>query len=144
MTDQVQPAANAPAIDVEKYVDKFVQLRDKKKAMDEAHKVACAPYVAAMAKVGDILMQVMAQNNLDNMKTGAGTASILDKWTATVEDGAVFRDWLISNGQLDMADVKANANNVKAYLEANGVLPPGVKLSNFRQVGVRRAGKSAE
>lgn len=142
MTEQV--ASVAPAIDIEKYVDKYVQIRDKKNALEEEHKKALAPFNAALEKISDVLMQFLSQNNVDNMKTGAGTASVLDKWTATVEDGAVFRDWLIANGQLDMADVKANVNNVRAYLTANGVLPPGVKLSNFRKIGVRRAGKSAE
>lgn len=140
MTDVVAPAA--PPVDVEKLISKFVILRDKKKALDDAHSLAMKPYSDAMAGVENVLLSILDANSLTNMKTGAGTASILDKWSAVVDDPTVFRDFCVANNLLDLADVKANVNAVKDYNEANGQLPPGVRLSSFRKVGIRRAGKT--
>lgn len=146
MTDTTEaPAPQAvalPPVDVEKMISRYVVLRDKVKALNDAHALAMKPYGDAMKGVENVLMSVLDANALRNMKTKAGTASILDKWSAVVDDPILFRTFCIEKGQLDLADVKANANAVKDYNEANGVLPPGVRLTSFRSIGVRRAGKT--
>lgn len=140
MTDVFETAA--PPVDVEKLIGKYVVLRDKVKALNDAHSLAMKPYNDAMVGVENVLMSVLDANKLANMKTKAGTASILDKWNAVVDDPVAFRTFCIAQNQLDLADVKANVTAVKEYNDANGQLPPGVRLTSFRKVGVRRAGKT--
>jgi len=132
----------APPVDVEKLISKYVKLRDIVKAKNDAHSAAMKPYSEAMAGVENILMSVLDANSLSNMKTAAGTASILDKWSAVVDDPLAFRTFCIEHDQLDLADVRANVTAVRDFNEANGALPPGVRLSSFRKVGVRRAGST--
>lgn len=140
MTDVA--GTTAPPVDVEKLIGKYVKLRDIIKEKNDAHSAAMKPYSDAMAGVENILMSVLDANSLTNMKTAAGTASILDKWSAVVDDPLAFRTFCIEQDQLDLADVRANVSAVKDYNEAHGALPPGVRLSSFRKVGVRRAGKT--
>jgi len=142
MTDVPATAAPPVDVDVEKLIGKYVLLRDKVKALNDAHAAAMKPYSDAMVGVENVLMSVLDANRLTNMKTGAGTASILDKWNAVVDDPLAFRTFCIEQNQLDLADVRANVTAVKEYNEANGALPPGVRLTSFRKVGVRRAGKT--
>jgi hypothetical protein len=140
MTDVTNTAA--PPVDVEKLIGKYVKLRDIIKQKNDEHSAAMKPYGDAMAGVENILLSVLDANSLTNMKTAAGTASILDKWSAVVDDPVTFRTFCIEQNQLDLADVRANVTAVKDYNEANGALPPGVRLTSFRKVGVRRAGKT--
>jgi len=147
MNDQAPQAAapQPPQIDLEKYIGKFVELRDRLKAENDALSEKQKPLREAMEKIEGVVMAVLHSTGASNIKTGAGTASILDKWTAVVDDPSVFREFCVTNNQLDLANIAANEKNCREYLTAKGALPPGVRLTNFKKLGVRRATtKSAE
>lgn len=136
MSDQNVPATT---INVEQYIGKLVQIRDKIKAMQDDLDAQLKPYKEAKQRIEALLLNILDNNKLSNMKTGAGTASVLDKWTAVVDDPNQFRDFVFRNNMFDLADLRANATACQDYLKDHQALPPGVRLNNFRSVGVRRA-----
>lgn len=126
-------------VDVEKFVARYVKLRDAIRKKKEGHTAELKPFNEAMAATEAVLLSVLQGNNARNMRTGAGTVSVLDKWSAVVDDPVAFRSFCVQQNMLDLADIKANAPAVLEYNNSNGKLPPGVRLSSFKKIGVLRA-----
>lgn len=126
-------------IDIEMRVGQYVKLRDLKAQLEDKHKSELKPINEAM----DMLKQVMAagldQLNVDSAKTPCGTVSFSPKASASLADKSAFWTYVVTTGQFELLDYKANVTAVKAHIEKNqGVAPPGVNYSVFRDVGVRR------
>ena len=92
----------------------------------------------AKAKLDAILMTHLQQQNVKGMKTDGGTLSLLDKTSFSVEDGSAFRDYVIGCQLWDLVDFTPDKSAVEAWLEKYKQLPPGVKMSTFQSLGVRR------
>lgn len=132
-------ASSPPVIDIEKRVSQFVRLRDKIKKLDDAHKLSMTPYHEAKKRIEDELLGHLNTTNSTSAKTAAGTVSALDKASATIEDTDAFRSFVVDNEEWDLADIRANTPAVEKFLEDEQKLPPGVKISRYRTVSVRRA-----
>jgi hypothetical protein len=132
-------AAVAPPVDIEKYVERFIKLRDKIKAIGEKHKAELAPYEEAKKQLEAIFADHLSRANVTSSKTAAGTVMALDRASATIEDTDAFRSFVVNNGEWDLADMRANTPAVEKFLEDQQALPPGVKMSRFRTISVRRA-----
>jgi hypothetical protein len=125
-------------IDVEKRVEQYVKLRDKKAELVDKHKEELAPFNALMEAIEAEFTQVLNQSNVDNMKTGAGTVSISMKSNVSTADMNAFWTWIVTQGAFDMLDKKPNVTAITEYVKANGIAPPGVNYSTFQKIGVRR------
>lgn len=75
----------------------------------------------------------------DSVKTPHGTAYRTTRRSASIADGAVFRQYVIDNENFDLVDWRANAIAVDDFIKENGVQPPGVNFSSTYTVGVRRS-----
>jgi hypothetical protein len=52
---------------------------------------------------------------------------------------SAFWTYVVSQGDFDMVDKKANPTAVAEYIEKNKSPPPGVNFSVMETIGVRRA-----
>lgn len=139
-TTPADPFANvAIPTNIDALVGQYVKLRDKIKAADDAHKLRMAPAKTHLERLNGALLAAIQAAGAESVKTANGTAYQTTKRTASIADGQAFRGFIIENRQWDMADWKANAPAVEAYLQENQDLPPGVNLSSVVVVGVRRA-----
>lgn len=136
---QVLPLENVEPIDMEKRTEQFIALRDLKDKIEERHKEELAPINQAMNDLKGILAQGMDRMNVDSVKTACGTVSFRAKASASLADKDAFWTYVITTGQFELLDYKANVTAVTDHIEKNqGNAPPGVNYSVFRDVGVRR------
>lgn len=134
MTDT--PTEKLPA---DKLIDRYVKLRDRIKEADDAHKAKVKPAREMLESLNNQLLELLNATGGDGIKTPNGTAYRTEKKSASLEDAAAFKDFVIANELFDMLDLKANVTAVEDYNKEFGALPPGVKFSSAFIVGVRRA-----
>src|SRR6478609_20251 len=114
MSTEQAPPIQTP-IDVEKRVDQYVKLRDLKAAMSEKHKEELKPVIETMGMIEDELKMALNQVNATNMKTQAGTVSLLTKASASAADINAFWTWVITQGAFDMLDKKPNVTAITEF-----------------------------
>jgi hypothetical protein len=123
---------------VGKWIEHYVAIRDKLKQMEEDHTKKIAPLVDLQNKLTGLLQGFLDQSGSESVKTAHGTCYTSTRYSASLPDAGAFMKFVVDNQQFDMLDRRANATAVRAYVEANGALPPGVSLNALRTVGVRR------
>lgn len=125
---------------IEQMVDQYVKLRDKLKEADKAHSERTAPARQYLEDLNAALLAKLAEIGGDSVKTPAGTVYRTVKKSASIADGAVFREYVIENAAFDLVDWRANATAVSDYIDGpgQGNPPPGVNYSTYATVGVRR------
>jgi hypothetical protein len=143
---------NAPmpaAINFEKRVEQFVRLRDEIKRIEQQQKDVLKPYKETLEKLKSVLLGYLNAVNTDSTKTAAGTVYRTVKKSASIADMTAFQAWVITQGDWNLVDWKANVTAVADYLAdqeqkvATGaqmeVVPlPGVNFTQTIDVGVRR------
>lgn len=141
-TDQtIAPAGQqtaAPAIDIEQRVRQYVELRDRIKEKDDAHKKAMAPYRDTLEKLGALLLDHLNTIGGESVRSAGGTVYKSTKKSASLEDGDAFMKYVIRAEAWELLDRKANVTAVEDFAKENGVLPPGVRFTQTNVVGVRR------
>lgn len=141
MTDTSTTAPKPPVFPdkLDDCVDQYVKLRDAIAAADERHKTKTAPHREYLELLGGAMRDRLTEAGVDSAKTSAGTVYKTIKKSATVADGAVFRQFVVENSAFDLVDMRANAPAVAEYVGNNGgVAPPGLNYSTRVEVGVRR------
>lgn len=126
-------------VDVELRAAQFIKLRDLKAEIAERHKAELAPINEAMEGLKQLLSKGLDSLNVASAKTACGTVSFTTKSSASVSDMDAFWAYVVTTGQFELLDKKANVTAVREHIEQhNGQAPPGVNYSEFRDVGVRR------
>ena len=129
----------AAPIDLEKRAEQFIKLRDLKSEIEERHKAELKPINDAMALLKEVFAAGMDQLNVESVKTACGTLSFTTKKSAALADKDAFWTYVVATGKFELIDYKANVTAVEDHIENNnGLAPPGVNWSTFRDVNVRR------
>lgn len=131
--------APAPQINIEHRIEQYIQLRDIIKKLDDEHKAKMKPYRETLETLNGVMLDHLNTIGGDSVKASSGTVYRTTKKSASIEDGDAFMRHVIGSEAWELLDRKANASAVEAFVEENGVLPPGVKWSSTQVVGVRRA-----
>lgn len=121
------------------YVEKYLQLRDKKKQMVEAHKQSLVPIDEALARLEGMFFQQMEQLGLDQLKTSGGTAYTSRTSQVTVADKTALMDFVQSHDAWHLIDVRAAKVAVDEFVQQHGVTPPGVNHQSIINVNVRKS-----
>lgn len=129
--------------DMEKRTSQFIQVRDRIKEIEKEHSERIKPLKELQEILAGRIQAFMAANNLENLKTAAGTCYISSRSTASLADPEAFMNYVIENKMFDLMDRRANTTAVKAFVKKNKALPPGCNLSTIETVGVRRAGAAS-
>mgnify|MGYP000993836038 CR=1 FL=1 len=124
---------------IDQILERYVALRDRKKELKDDYDNKVEAVDQALEKLENFLLKTMADQGVDSVKTAHGTAYISLKTSATVADRDAFMDYIRTNDEWAMLDVKVNKTAVKEYRDAQDSLPPGVNWSETRAVNVRRA-----
>jgi hypothetical protein len=127
-------------IDMEKYIAKYLALRDKVSEMKKRHKEELAPFNEAQDMLEAMFLKHLIAVGTDSAATkGVGTVYRTTKRSATIQDATEFRKYVLENNAWDLVDLKANAPAVAAFIEEQAAPPPGVNFTQTTEVGVRRA-----
>ncbi len=131
-------------MDVNRLVERFVELRDGIKQLDEAHEAKIKPLKDLQMVVQGKLLEHLKQTNVQTLKTRAGTCYTSTRFTASLADADAFMTHVRATGQFELLDRRANATAVKDYVKHNNQLPPGVNLAAHVSLGVRRSNGKAD
>lgn len=130
------------AEDIDKRVEQYVMLRDMVKTIDEKWGAERKKYTTLMEEVSGRIQRFMSENNItDNLKTKSGTCYVSTRYSASVQDGQAFMEF-VKAGHWDMIERRANPTAVRDYVKLTNNLPAGVSLSAIQSLGVRRPGKA--
>lgn len=119
-------------------IERYIRLRDYKKAADEEYKKSMERVNAAMRTLETELLAELKTQEVDSVSGDTGTVYRTTKMECTTSDREAFLNFCTENDEWDALDVKANKTYIKAMLEEGRSLPPGVKVSTYETVGVRR------
>ena len=121
-------------MDIERLVEGYVKLRDKKSEIESRHKEELAPIKKLMADIEVRMLAAMQDMHTTSLKTKSGTAYQTTRVSATVADRDVFKKYCEENDAWELADIRAGKAAIRAMVEETGDLPPGI---NWREdIGV--------
>jgi len=126
--------------DMEKRTRQFIEVRDEIKRVEDETKAKLKPLKELQEILAGRIQAFMTANNLENLKTAAGTCYVTSRTTASLADPEAFMTYVMQNQAFDLMDRRANVTAVKAFVQKHKGLPPGCNLSTIETVGVRRAG----
>lgn len=119
-------------------LSQYRQLEGKIKEMEDAHKATMLPYNDARIKLRALLLQMLQDTGQESAKTAAGTVYKIVKVSASLDDREEFKRHVIGAEMWDLIDWRANKTAVMDYSAMNGgALPPGVKVTQILEIGVR-------
>jgi hypothetical protein len=130
---------NTGPINIDKRVEQFVALRDKIKEIKERQKKELEPYVDTLEKLNGVLLGHLNTIRSNSVGTDHGTVYKTVKKSASISDMTAFWTYVVSQGDFDMVDKKANPTAVEAYIAEHNAPPPGVNFNTLEVVGVRRS-----
>jgi hypothetical protein len=142
MNDTATPKTTLPNIpkNLDVMVETYVRLRDTIKEANKMHEEKLAPAQEYLDQLNAAILQKLISLGVESARTKFGTAYKNTTKSATIADGALFREYVIGESQFDLVDWRANANAVSTHIDNHeGEVPPGVNYSTFTKVGIRRA-----
>jgi hypothetical protein len=120
-------------------IGRYVSLRDKKKALEKAHKEELQPINEALLKLEIFLLKTLQDTGLENMRSKAGTAFKAKTTSVTLADKPAYLQFIIDNELWELLDVRPLKTAVEQYKEDHdGALPPGVTWREELTVNVRK------
>ena len=123
---------------VEQAIGAYVKLRDKKAQIDAKAKADKEPVDMAMGKIEAFLKEQADALGVQSFKTESGTAFLTTAERANVANWDEVLNFILENGAYDMLEKRVNKTAVRAYLEANKAVPPGVNYGTSIEVSVRK------
>lgn len=140
MNSSDMPGPASPGVpELDKLINQYVLLRDRKRLIEAKHKAELAPYLKVMSEIEGMMLEHMNKLGTNSVNTDAGTAYQTTKRSASIRDGAAFRKFVVETSAYNLVDWRANANAVFDYLNAHdGNPPPGVNPTSRVTVNFRR------
>lgn len=121
-------------------VSLYIQLRDKKAQMKAEFDASIAPLQEKMDKLEAKLLEVFNKTGMDSVKTEFGTAYASTRTTASVADRDIFMDYVKTNEEWALLEVRVSKTAVDQFRSANDdELPPGINVREERVVNIRRS-----
>ncbi len=133
----------APNID--QLVAKFVELRDRKSAIEKKAEADKAELTKIMDAIEERIKLKLHELGAKSLKTDHGTAYISYKESATVADWDTLLDYIVREERYALLEKRVSKTEVKAIMEEdrNGSYvhppPPGVNFVRFETINVRRS-----
>jgi hypothetical protein len=129
---------------VDAVIAKYVELRDRKAAIEQETKDRLFPINEAMGKLEAYILQIATATGVDSFKTPHGTAYLSRIDTARVSDWEAVLAYITEEQRWDMLTQGVNKSVVREILDSVGHVPPGVDFSQRINVNVRRPSAKVE
>lgn len=134
----------------EQVIAKYLELRDRKTAIENKHKLELMPFNDALKKFENYMGEQLTARGKNNVSTAAGTAYKKEVFLCEPTDLNTFINFAIDNDQ-SMLDIKPSKTGVKAWMEKQQLLQakqpvekrkpivvPGVKTDWLLQIIFRK------
>ena len=123
----------------EQCIEQYVRLRGAKEAREKALKAEIAEYTAGLEAIENYLLSVMLERKEVQIKTAHGTAFQSPQMRAKLVDRQALVDYVKRTGDFNIFTNAVAKEAVVTYTETNNAPPPGVEITRFVAVNVRRA-----
>jgi hypothetical protein len=124
--------------EIEKRVESFIKIRDLKKKIKDEYEEKIQKCDEVAERITRELRQLMTEAGAESVKTDKGTVYFSTRYKASAEDWLAVEQFCLENNRLDFFERRLSNSVVKAYAEATGELPPGVRAEIERTVNVRK------
>ena len=84
-------------MDTNQRVKEYIAVRDAIRALDEAHDKKRKKLLEMQEYLGGMLSKFMHANNVENLRTDAGTCYVSVRYTAPLADPEEFMNFIITN-----------------------------------------------
>jgi len=88
--------------DIDKLIEKYVGIRDRKNTLVKEQKEVLIPYTSALEKIENALLRELNASNSESAKTLHGTAFKVVKSNVKIVDWGVALDYLMENDLLHL------------------------------------------
>lgn len=119
-------------------IDKYISLRDTVDAINAKAKADAAVMKEAMAGIEAYMLKLAIDTGQTNFGSVNGTAFITTETHCGVADFNQVLEFAKTNDMWGILTKGVSKVVVKEYLDANGVLPPGVNWSAHKTIQFRR------
>ena len=119
-------------------IKKYVEIRDwiaKDVADTEARQ---KPYADGLTVLEGMMMNHLAENGLDNVKSEFGTAFKKTGTRVRVADRGSFNEFVVQQGSLDWFTNAVSKEKIVEYVKENNCAPPGVDVTYITDVQFNR------
>ena len=120
-------------------IAEFIRLRDEISEKKAEYKAIEDALKTRQAQIQGELQQVMGQLGVDSLKTPAGTAYLTEKVSVLTSDKLAFLEYIRQNEAWDLLDIRGSKTAIQEYMLENNNVPPGIELSRFQDVSIRRS-----
>ena len=122
---------------IDKWVEQYIALRNRMKELEDYFEEYMKPYKEAKDKLAGHMLEMLDAAGIESAKTEQGTVYIYPRSNASLSDPDAFMDYVAEHGLYELMDRRANSTACREFAEEHGELPPGVKLTTIRTIGVR-------
>ena len=150
-------------MEIKAVVEKYIQLRDDKAVLAEKHKAEMEPFNQQMEVIEKWLLQEMDRIGADSIKTDAGTPYKSVAKSVKMVDSESFKQFvfadainhitgimgqdyeklvketLLTDIKWDIVNFQPGKKGIIDYTAETGHLPPGIDMSSFITVNIRRS-----
>lgn len=112
-------------------IDYYVNIRNRKKEIEEKHKEELAPFVKGLEDIEYSLSILLDGQDTTSMKGSSGTASYRTYTSIKVVDRFVLDKWVQDTGNTEVYESRVSKSALK---ELNLEAPPGTEKSEYRKV----------
>lgn len=117
----------------------FLKLRRQKEEIVSRHKDELAPINEKMGKLENYMLDLLNKAGVDSMAfKGVGTMFKKNTQSVTVDDWEATLGWIRAHEAWEFLERRVSKTVVQEYSEAQGEVPPGVKVTNDIVVQVRK------
>lgn len=132
---------NNPMMTVDKLIQDYVALRDKKKLLQEQHARELAPFNAMMSRVEAYLLESLNRAGVESMRGQHGTAYKSVRTSAVVREWGETLPYILEHRLYHLLEARVAKNAAFDVIRETGEPIPGVETSSEVCVNVRRAGE---
>ncbi len=119
-------------------IKKYVEIRDWIEADTKANDARQKPYTDALVTLEGLMMNHLAENGLDNVKSEYGTAFKKTGTRVRVADRGSFNEFVATTGSLDWFTNAVSKEKIVDYVKEHGCAPAGVDITYITDVQFNR------
>ena len=117
----------------------YIALRDKVADIKKAHSAQLAPYNDMMASIEVLLLDTLATNKAESMRTDNGTFYKSVQASVKVKEWAETLAFIQENEYWDLLEARVSKVAAEALVAETKTGIPGVDISRMVRVNVRRS-----
>jgi hypothetical protein len=134
-----RPEVRAPSMTPDAMIEKYVKLRDLKKAKEDQHKEELRPIIELMDRLEGHMLEALNGANLSSMRSPHGTAFKSIRTSAKVIDWLATLAFVKAHNAWDLLEARVSKTAAFGIIEETKQPIPGVETSSEVCVNVRRS-----